>query len=221
LNDLLYFSAHRIEPSEAAKNSLLAKKNEKNQKQKLKNKLMILQDEKISASLSLHLLEENMASEIFNLIDSNRAHLGEWLPWVEKTLSAADSLAFIRDTSARFAKGEAATFLMRQAGEAVGTAGFHDLNSDKAHTQIGYWLAESAQGQGLMRAAVQLLVAHFFAHYERDCIEIHCNSLNRRSQNVALRLGFSHQKTMMAETRGSTELFMFEVFMLTRTEWER
>lgn len=182
---------------------------------------MILQNEKISASLSLHLLEESMAEEIFNLVDSNRAHLGEWLPWVEKTLSPADSLAFIRNTQERYLKGETEIFLLRQAGKAVGTAGFHDLNSEKVHTQIGYWLAESAQGQGLMQAAVQLLVAHFFEHYQRDCIEIHCNSLNRRSQNVALRLGFSHQKTMMAETRGSTDITMFEVFMLTRTEWQQ
>jgi ribosomal-protein-serine acetyltransferase len=198
-----------------------AEKNKKKLAHFRKNKSMILKNEKISASLSLHLLEENMAGEMFSLIDSNREHLGRWLPWVKNTNAIGDSLAFIRDSRLRFAKNEALVFWIREGEEAVGTVGFHFLNSDTVHTQIGYWLAKSAEGRGLVRQAVLLMMAYFFEQHRRDCLEIHCDIGNKRSQNVALGLGFSHQKTLFGEPCGGNQVVDFEVYMLTRTEWER
>ena len=45
---------------------------------------------------ALRALEEGDAEELFTLIDTNRAYLAAWMPFVGQTRGVADSLAFIR-----------------------------------------------------------------------------------------------------------------------------
>lgn len=115
-----------------------------------------------------------------------------------------------------WAAGEAGSFLIRDAGKAIGVAGFHFLNSSSQHSQIGYWLSSEAEGRGAATAAVRLLTDYFFAQSQRNCLEIRCLPHNIRSGRVALRCGFTHQQTCFGECGGST--VEHEVYMLTRTE---
>ncbi len=59
------------------------------------------------------------------------------------------------------------------------------------HLEIGYWLAEHAQGQGLMTEAAGALsrVALQFAH--APYVAICCHPANARSRGVPKRLGFA------------------------------
>jgi ribosomal-protein-serine acetyltransferase len=49
----------------------------------------------LGAGLSLSLLEERHATELSLLIDHNRTHLRQWMPWLDWNTSEADSRAFI------------------------------------------------------------------------------------------------------------------------------
>jgi ribosomal-protein-serine acetyltransferase len=60
----------------------------------------------IGPGLDLRLLEERRAEEVFRLCDTDRERLRQWLPWVDGTLSADDTRAFIRHSLEQFAKGE-------------------------------------------------------------------------------------------------------------------
>jgi hypothetical protein len=47
-------------------------------------------------SLKLRLLKEENAEELYLRNDQNRDHLRQWMPWLDETKSASDTLNFIR-----------------------------------------------------------------------------------------------------------------------------
>ena len=48
------------------------------------------------SSLKLRLVREEDAEELFLRNDQNRGHLRQWMPWLDETKSASDTLNFIR-----------------------------------------------------------------------------------------------------------------------------
>jgi ribosomal-protein-serine acetyltransferase len=58
---------------------------------------------------------------------------------------------------------------------------------------IGYWLSEVHQGQGLMTSAVEELVKFAFEKCNVERIEIHCGINNLKSRSIPERLGFINE----------------------------
>lgn len=54
----------------------------------------------------LSLLEIQDADKLYNLINRNREHIGEWLKFPSMTLKVEDSQAFIERTRISYAKEE-------------------------------------------------------------------------------------------------------------------
>ena len=50
----------------------------------------------------LRLLEERHAPALFKVVEREREHLREWLPWVDATKCEDDSLSFIRSVLEQF-----------------------------------------------------------------------------------------------------------------------
>lgn len=65
----------------------------------------------------------------------------------------------------------------------------HQIDWDNRRTSIGYWLAESAQGKGLMTKATRSLVNVVFSHYQLNRVEIRAAPENRKSRLIPERLG--------------------------------
>ncbi|MDX5474912.1 MAG: RimJ/RimL family protein N-acetyltransferase, partial [Bacillaceae bacterium] len=51
---------------------------------------------KIDEDIYLRLIDLNDAERVFELTDTSRSYLKEWLPWLDFTKSAADTKEFIR-----------------------------------------------------------------------------------------------------------------------------
>src|SRR5258708_34847401 len=61
---------------------------------------------KIDADLELKLVDEQDAPTLFQLIETNRTYLSQWLPWIEATQRIDDELAFIRSVQIQFQTNE-------------------------------------------------------------------------------------------------------------------
>ena len=61
----------------------------------------------IREGLCLELLEERHAPEVFSLVDRDRDrdYLRQWLPWVDATKTADETLRFIKSSLEQFASG--------------------------------------------------------------------------------------------------------------------
>jgi ribosomal-protein-serine acetyltransferase len=147
------------------------------------------------ASLGLRVLEASDAPELQALVEANRQYLSEWLPWAP-TQGLAECEKFIAEAEAQLAANNGFQAAIAPAGPIVGVVGFHAVDWTHRNTTIGYWLAENAQGRGIMTAAVRALVDHAFDEWSLHRIEIHCAPVNRRSRAIPERLGFREEATL-------------------------
>jgi len=111
------------------------------------------------ASLSLKLLKEEDADELFLESDQNRKHLRNWMPWLDDTESATDTLDFIRMASKAADDGTQFHYAILLDGKLVGVVGFNRIEKNNRCATMGYWLAESHTGKGLMTTAVKALIS--------------------------------------------------------------
>ena len=147
----------------------------------------------IDDDLSVRLLEERHAPELYALIDANREHLSRWFPWVERTTEVAHTRDFLRRSLQKFADGNGFEAGIFRGEEHVGMIGLHYLHRDPGRTEIGYWLAADAQGAGVMTRAVRGLIRILFDDYGLERVEIRCHPENVRSRAVPERLGFRQE----------------------------
>lgn len=151
---------------------------------------------KAGRGLELRPLNQREAGTLFALVDVNRDRLRRWLPWPDASRTVADSRAYIRRMRALSGAGLGESFGLWWKGELVGVAGFNWIDIPNRNAAIGYWLAQTAEGHGLMTAAVSALLRHGFRTLKLHRIEIRAGVRNRRSRAIPQRLGFRHEGTL-------------------------
>lgn len=142
---------------------------------------------------SLRLLEPNQAEAIFATVDANRAHLREWLPWVDTSTETAHTRAFLEHHAGLMAAGHSFGYSMWQGGRVIGMIGVHDIVPALHCGAIGYWLARAAQGRGLVTEAVRRILPVCYGVYGLERVEIRCAVGNHRGSAIPERLGFTFE----------------------------
>jgi ribosomal-protein-serine acetyltransferase len=143
--------------------------------------------------LILRLLKEEDAEELFLRNDQNRGHLRQWMPWLDETKSASDTLNFIRRSLNSATDGTQYHYALLLDGELVGVVAFNNIEKMNRCATIGYWLAKSKMGKGYMTAAVKALIDDGFQHLELNRIQARVATANYPSQAVCDRLGLKKE----------------------------
>ncbi|MER3115105.1 GNAT family N-acetyltransferase [Bacillus altitudinis] len=139
----------------------------------------------ISDDLKLACLQVADAEALFALIQQNKDHLGEWLPWVNHCHCIEDVQSFIQSARAAYAEKkdiEAGIVLNDQL------IGVFRMTFQHRIGNIGYWIGEAAQGQGIVTKTVKYMTDAFAP--EVDGFEIFCPVGHVRSERVAMKAGF-------------------------------
>lgn len=136
---------------------------------------------------SLRPLRAEDAPDIFGSIDTQRRHLGRWLPFVAETQRIEQTRSVV---AAMLADTANPVFTLRNGDAFAGLIGFKSADSNQRSIEIGYWLREEQQGKGLMTAAVRALCERAFAEMGMRCIVIRCGVGNQPSNRIPQRLGF-------------------------------
>ena len=144
----------------------------------------------IDNGLLLRQLQESDVVVIFNTIDSQRDYLGKWLPFVAFTKEVADTEKFV--TAAVNAPEEQFEYIftIRKHHEFIGIIGFKQTDRINKKTEIGYWLSEPFQKQGIVTKAVEKLCDFAFHKLDINRIQIKCAVDNTSSSKIPQRLGF-------------------------------
>jgi ribosomal-protein-serine acetyltransferase len=148
---------------------------------------------RVDDELSLGLLEERHADELFALTERNREHLRRWLPWVDAVVVTEDTRHFLRQSLEQLARGDGFQAGIWLRGKLVGVIGYHQIKRANRYTEIGYWLDAKSQGQGVMTRACRAMVSYAFEELGLNRVEIHCATGNTRSCAVPERLGFTRE----------------------------
>jgi ribosomal-protein-serine acetyltransferase len=141
------------------------------------------------------LLRPSDADELFGLIDANRAYLRTWLPWLDGTISAANTEDFIRSTLQQFADNRGFVAAICHEQSIVGVIGYNQIDWQNRIGYIGYWLAQDCQGKGLMTTSCKAVLDYGFGVLNLNRLVITCAAENKRSRAIPERLGFVHEGT--------------------------
>ncbi|WP_321476712.1 GNAT family protein [uncultured Paludibaculum sp.] len=148
----------------------------------------------VGPDLELRALDASHAEEIYTAVEANRDHLRQWLPWVDFSHSPADSLKFLQDMEKKRAAAQTLVYGIWPAGGALaGVIGLHDVDLTNGNLQIGYWVAKSQAGRGLVTRACQAMLRLSFETLQMERVEIRCATGNERSCAVPQRLGFQFE----------------------------
>ena len=148
---------------------------------------------KLSENTELRLLEERHAQELTDLTDRNREYLRAWLPWVDANRTVEDRKNFIRGTLKQFAENNGFVAGIWHEGRLAGVISYVGIDWDNRTTEVGYWLGEEFQGQGLVTAACRALVDHAFEELGLNRVSIACATENKKSCAIPERLGFRRE----------------------------
>ncbi|MFO7939524.1 MAG: GNAT family protein [Bacteroidales bacterium] len=140
--------------------------------------------------IELRSLQETDAPDIFQVIDKERTYLGQWLPFVAKTKKVADTKAFVKAALTAAPKNDEEIFTLRKRNQFIGLVGFKNTDRDNRKTEIGYWLSESFQKQGIVTKAVDELCHYAFTQLNINRIQIKCATGNQASKKIPQRLNF-------------------------------
>ncbi len=148
---------------------------------------------KIDNETELKQLELSDSKDIFRIIDSQREYLGKWLPFVEFTTDITNSEMFVESiVNAPEDKFEY-VFAIRKNNEFIGLVGFKDTDKLNRKTEIGYWLSEGFQKQGIMTKSVGKLCDFAFDQLGINRVQIKCAVGNKTSKKIPQRLGFKFE----------------------------
>lgn len=175
---------------------------------------------KVDQDISLRLMSELDADELFILIDESRDHLREWLPWLDDTQYVGDSRKFIQDSLLLFNNREGLTTGIFYKGELVGVGGFNEYDWKNKIGYIGYWLGGRYQGKGIMTKFVKAITDYGFNNLGLNRLDIRAGSHNVKSRAIPERLGYSLEGYMREAEWLYDHYIDHAVYSLLAREWQ-
>jgi ribosomal-protein-serine acetyltransferase len=148
---------------------------------------------KVNENTSLELINESHSQAIFDLVDTNRLHLREWLPFVDRmqTVEFADN--FVKGTMQRNKEGNEYAFVIITNKEIIGRVGVYKIDNQNKIGEIGYWLVDKFQGKGIMTESCKAVIDFCFSNLYLNRIEIKCGTENLKSMRIPERLNFTKE----------------------------
>ena len=147
--------------------------------------------QKIDDELQLVFLHPALAEELYNLVDQNRNYLSKWLAFPPLTKSVDDIKEFIKRSVSGFGSGTCLVCGIQKENKLVGLIGFNKISNSLKKVEIGYWLAEEHQGNGIMFRACNTMIKYAFNEMGIEKIEIRAASENSSSRQVCEKLGLT------------------------------
>lgn len=175
---------------------------------------------KVDEDCDLRALTERDAPALFHLSDKNRAHLRQWLGWVDANQTVEGEIAFIRSLEAEYDVNGRVTYGIYYKGQIAGTIGFNTIDWVNRKAEIGYWLGADFQGHGLITRSCKVLIDHAFHDLHLNKIEIRCATGNTRSCAVPQRLGFTHEGVSRQAEWLYDHFVDLNLFGMLATEWQ-
>lgn len=175
----------------------------------------------IDDDLLLRTYQPDDAACLFRVVDENRTHLRTWLQWVDGTRKQEHSLQFIQQSIAQQNAQEALALGIFHQQDIIGGIGMHDWNQHLKKAAIGYWIAKSYEGKGIITRCCTRFLDFLFDKLQLNKAELHFVPQNERSAAVARRLGFTLEGIIRQSHERNGTLEDIAITGLLRTEWKQ
>lgn len=152
------------------------------------------------------------APELFTLVEKNREHIGQFLPWVQTTQSENDILLFIKTSCDQLREMTGINYKILVQGKIVGAIGFF-VNNVRTNTfEIGYWIDKEHSGSGIVSSLIAPIEQVCFKHYKARKIEIRCAINNIASNRVAQKNNYKLEGTLTNAEKIGEQYFDYNIY---------
>jgi RimJ/RimL family protein N-acetyltransferase len=169
------------------------------------------------------LVEEDVPAVVEGCSDPRTQH---WLAFLPRPYAEADARDWLVRVAERASVGQGVWWAVVDPADGRFLASVSVPRLGHGEGEIGYWTHPAARGQGVMSAAVGMVVRHAFAPIGAGGmglrrLTLHAASGNVASQQVARVNGFrEYGRERSAELLGDGEYDDMVLFDLLATEWE-
>jgi ribosomal-protein-serine acetyltransferase len=171
-------------------------------------------------SLLLRLLREEDAEELYLRVDQNREHLQWRASWVDGTTTKFDTLKFVRFCLESAVSGTGFHYAVLLDGEIVGLVAFNSIEKINRCATMGYWLAKSQTGRGLMTTAAKTLIREGFRQMDLNRIQARVATGNYPGQAVCDRLGLKKEGILRQAEWANDHFVDLTMNSVLRSEWK-
>lgn len=176
---------------------------------------------RVDDEISLMLVSSHRADEVYALIDSNREHISEFLPWLTPNYNRESYDQYVALARKGFARQTEYGTIIYYQGQPAGAIGLHIQNhGSSSGAEIGYWLGKEFTGKGIMTRAVASLLDFAFGTLDIHRVFIRCATTNTASCAIPKRLGFQHEGMMRKQVYINGNYQNINIFSILREEWE-
>ena len=144
---------------------------------------------KVDSEISISLVQLSFAPIYVELFEQNLTYLEQWLAWPPHCKTEQEFATFIRKSLHDYADGKSMVCAIFYNDLLVGNVSFNTINYDLKKVEIGYWITQSAQGNGIMTRVCNKLIEIAFEQLLMDKVEISAATENLASRAVCERLG--------------------------------
>jgi len=156
------------------------------------------------------------AERLFELIDSNRAHLREWLPELLAIETVEQEREWLQERIAD--TGGEKPLLIIVDDNVVGVIGAN-IQEQNASADVGYWRAEGQQGRGITTRSCAAIVDELLRVKGLNRIVIRAAVENTRSRAIPERLGFIHEGVERQAVKLPDRFVDMAVYSMLASEW--
>lgn len=174
----------------------------------------------IDEHIELRPMMKHHAEDIFALVDAHKNTLGQWMDWVATHQCIHDTESYIKTTLQHYRDYDALHMGIWYDGQFCGEVGFNSWNLKNFKGDLGYWLADSFMGKGIMTKAVRVLVNYGFEVIGLHRVELLCAIHNERSCAIAKRLNFTHEGVLRRGERIRNQYYDVNAYALLKPDWK-
>ncbi|SJN58850.1 Putative ribosomal N-acetyltransferase YdaF [Vibrio ruber DSM 16370] len=145
----------------------------------------------IDQDIILYQLHESFAPRYAELVQENKQYLSQWLNWPRVCHTTDDFKTFIQGSRYKYIDGDGLDCAIEYRGELVGNIGFNSIDHELKKAEIGYWLGQQYQGNGIITRVCRFLIAYAFETLNVEKVQIAVAEDNLPSRAVCERLGMT------------------------------
>ncbi|MEG2805795.1 GNAT family protein [Stenotrophomonas sp.] len=118
-----------------------------------------------------------------------------WMPWSSVDYREEQALQWFQACRESWEAGTAYEYGVfdPRTGTFLGGAGLNEIRHDHRVCNLGYWVRQAGQGQGVATRVVQALAAHAVGPLQLQRVEIVVAVGNLASERVAVKAGALHE----------------------------
>ncbi len=160
----------------------------------------------------------SVARDVFLAVNKNRDFFRPWLGWVDFVKSPEDEFSVVQSV----ARADTCKYFIYWYMCLVGMVGVVREDKSNRTMEIGYWLSQDVNGNGVMTQAVEQVLNLCFEHGGANRVEIRCATGNKASCAIPERLGFNQDGVLRhAEVLRPGVIHDIAVYSKLKSEWQK